>query len=132
MRILADTSIWFRFVHRVPQTKAIETALAAEETRRYLSAISIMEVVQKWRTGKLDCPNPQSWLDHALEGFQVIPVNEPIARHAAFLEWDHKDPADRLIAATAHIESVELWHTDTVLRDLRGFPQRYFKAPPPL
>ena len=91
-----------------------------------------MEIIQKWRTGKLDCPHPETWLDHALDGYQVVAVTEPIARMAAFFDWPHKDPADRLIAATAQIERVELWHSDTVLRDLRGFPQRYFKAPAPL
>ncbi|MBE7502275.1 MAG: hypothetical protein HS113_18650 [Verrucomicrobiales bacterium] len=40
--------------------------------------------------------------------------------------WDHKDPADRLLAATAKIEATELWHTDTRLKKLKGFPQRYF------
>jgi PIN domain nuclease of toxin-antitoxin system len=41
-------------------------------------------------------------------------------------DWDHKDPADRLLAATAKIENAELWHTDTRLKKLKGFPQRYF------
>jgi PIN domain nuclease of toxin-antitoxin system len=60
----------------------------------------------------------------------VIAVDEPIARDAALWDWELKDPADRLIAAAAKIHAVELWHSDTVLRELKGFPQRYFKAPP--
>ena len=35
--------------------------------------------------------------------------------------------ADRIIAATAQIEKIELWHTDTVLKGLTGFPHRYFR-----
>jgi PIN domain nuclease of toxin-antitoxin system len=88
-----------------------------------------MEIVRKWRTGKLDCPDPGTWLDEALEGFEVIAINEPIARQAALWEWELKDPADRIIAAAAKVHAIELWHSDTVLRDLEGFPQRYFKAP---
>jgi PIN domain nuclease of toxin-antitoxin system len=87
-----------------------------------------MELVRKWRTGRLPCPDPNTWLDLALEGFEVLPITEPIARQAAEWEWAHKDPADRLIAATALRHGVELWHTDTVLRGLAGFPQRYFKG----
>jgi PIN domain nuclease of toxin-antitoxin system len=41
-------------------------------------------------------------------------------------DWAHKDPADRILAATAQIEQIELWHTDTRLKKFRGFPQRYF------
>lgn len=29
-------------------------------------------------------------------------------------------------AATAEFEGIALWHTDTVLKKLTGFPQRYF------
>ena len=39
---------------------------------------------------------------------------------------DTKDPADRLLAATAQCEEVELWHTDTVIKKMTGFPHRYF------
>jgi PIN domain nuclease of toxin-antitoxin system len=130
VRILLDTAIWFQFVRRLPISATVESVLQEPTTRRYISSISSMEIVRKWRVGKLPCPNPVTWLDSALDGFAVLPVTEPIARQAALWDWDHKDPSDRLIAATAHVESVELWHTDTVLRGLSGFPQRYFKAPP--
>jgi PIN domain nuclease of toxin-antitoxin system len=130
VRILVDTSIWFQYARRLPLPKTIETVLDIPATQAFLSPISIMEIIRKWRAGKLPDPDPLTWLDNALEGFEIIPVSEPIARQAALWEWDHKDPSDRLIAATAKISSVELWHTDTVLKTLPGFPQRYFKAPP--
>lgn len=65
----------------------------------------------------------------ALPGFALIPVSEPIARLSAYWEWPHKDPADSTIAATAAVHDIELWRSDTVLKELTGFPQRYFKAP---
>ena len=130
MRVLADTGVWFRFVRRLPLPRKIETALADAATQRYLSPISSMEIVRKWDSGKLPCPDPQEWLDHALQGFEVLPITEPIARQAALWDWDHKDPADRLIAATAERHRIELWHTDTLLKNLAGFPHRYFKASP--
>ena len=34
--------------------------------------------------------------------------------------------ADRILAATAAEEKLEFWHTDTVLKRLTGFPQKYF------
>jgi PIN domain nuclease of toxin-antitoxin system len=128
VRILADTSIWFRFVRKLPLPPKVERALDDPETKRFLSPISTMEIVRKWRSGKMPCPNPETWLDVALENFEVLPITEPIARKAALWDWPHKDPADRLIAATANYHGIELWHTDMVLETLAGFPHRYFRG----
>lgn len=129
MRILADTSLWFRFARNQRQADAIVSAFKQPQNQIYLSPVSVVEIIQKWRAGKLPCDDPRLWLDEGLNGFAILPVTEPIARLSAFWEWPHKDPADRTIAATAAIHQVELWHTDTVLKTLSGFPHRYFKAP---
>ena len=71
------------------------------------------------------------WLPAADEGTTIgvgsrPPITVPIARQSELWSWEHRDPADRLLAATAAVERIELWHTDTVLKKLTGFPQRYF------
>ena len=83
MRVLADTGVWFRFVRRLPLPRKVETILADSGTQRCLCPISSMEIVRKWHSGKLPCPNPEDWLDQALQGFEILPVTEPIARQAA-------------------------------------------------
>jgi PIN domain nuclease of toxin-antitoxin system len=128
MEILVDTGIWFCFVRRLPLPRGVEQTLENSATERYLCPISSMEIVRKWQTGKLPCPDPRTWLDMALEAFEILPITESIARQAALWDWDHRDPADRLIAATAQHHAIPLWHTDTRLAKLAGFPQRYFKA----
>jgi PIN domain nuclease of toxin-antitoxin system len=128
VQVLADTGVWFRFVRRLPLPRKVETVLADTATERYLCPISSMEIVRKWQSGKLPCPDPSEWLDHALEGFEILPITEPIARLAAEFDWAHRDPADRLIAASAERHRIELWHTDTTLEKLKGFPHRYFKG----
>ena len=128
MKVLVDTGVWFRFVRRLPLPKKVEAMLEDMETERYLCPISTMEIIRKWRTGKLPVPDPRDWLDDALQGFEILPVTEPIARIAASWDWEHKDPADRLIAATAERHQIELWHTDTILQKFDGFPHRYFRA----
>ena len=128
MRVLADTAVWFRFVRRLPLHAKIEQLLEDTTTKRFLSPISSMEIVRKWKLGRLPCESPDHWMDEALEGFEILPITEPIARLAAQWDWEHKDPADRLIAATAEVHRVELWHTDIILEKLKGFPHRYFKA----
>jgi PIN domain nuclease of toxin-antitoxin system len=130
MRILVDTAIWFQYARNLPMPAPARRALDDPQTEAFVCAISSMEIVRKWRIGKLACPDPLTWIDQALEGFGIVAISEPIARQAALWDWDHRDPSDRLIAAGARIQKIELWHCDTVLKDLSGFPQRYFKAPP--
>jgi len=126
MNILADSGVWFRFVRRLPLPRKIEVGLENAANHRFLCPVSSMELVRKWRIGKLPCPDPATWFDLALEGFEILPITEPIARQAALWEWEHKDPADRLICATARVHGIELWHTDETMKKLEGFPQRYF------
>src|SRR5437762_658843 len=86
---------------------------------------NLCDLVDKGKSG--DVPdNPDTWLDLALPSWAVLPITVPIARQSVLFGWDHKDPADRLLAATAQIEGLELWHTDTTLKKLKGFPARYF------
>lgn len=70
--------------------------------------------------------NPDTWLDLALPSWTALPITVAIARQSVLWPWPHKDPAGRLLAATAQVEGLEFWHTDTVLKDLTGFPHRYF------
>lgn len=129
MRILVDTSVWYRFSQSLKQASVLESTIRDLDVAKCLCSISAFEIVQKWRSGKLPCADPRTWLDEALEGYEILPVTEPIARMAALWEWKHKDPADRVIAAASAIHGIELWHSDTILKELTGFPQRYFKAP---
>ena len=125
MRVLADTNLFIKFCRRLPLPKTVEQTLADARTERCLSAVSVIELFRLWQNGNVP-DNPDTWLDLALPSWTIFPVTVPIARLAVLFDWDHKDPADRLLAATAQIEGVELWHTDTTLKKLKGFPARYF------
>ncbi len=125
MRVLADTNLFVFFCRRLPLPAKVEATLNAESTERCLSAASIMEVFRLWQVGRLP-DHPDTWIDLALPNWTVLPINAAIARQSMLWPWEHRDPADRLIAATAHVEKVELWHTDTMLKKLTGFPHRYF------
>jgi PIN domain nuclease of toxin-antitoxin system len=125
MRILADTNLFIKFCRRLPLPPEVESALGDQDTERFLSPVSVIELFRLWQTRKVP-DNPDTWLDLALPSWEVLPVTVAIARQSVLWPWEHKDPADRLLAATAHCEGIELWHTDTVLKRMRGFPQRYF------
>jgi PIN domain nuclease of toxin-antitoxin system len=126
VRILADTNLFIRFCNELPIPAEVERVLSDEETERCVSAISILETYRLWKKGELK-ENPDEWIDLALPSWTVLPVTAPIARQSVLWPWPHKDRADRLLAATAAVEEVELWHTDTVLKAFTGYPHRYFK-----
>lgn len=127
MRVLADTNLFVKFCQTLPLPRKVEEVLDAPDTVRCLSAISIAEIYRLWQVGKLK-DNPDEWIFRALTAWKVLDINTAIARQAVLWPWqEHRDPADRIIAATAQVENVELWHTDTELEKFPNFPQRYFK-----
>ncbi len=125
MRLLADTNLFVKFCHRQPLPRAAETALENLDTLRHLSPVSVIEIFWLWQRKRI-LINPDEWLDQALVSWIILPVTFPVARQSALWDWPHRDPADRLLAATAQVEKIEFLHTDTRLKGFTGFPQRYF------
>ena len=125
MRILADTNLFVKFYHRQPLPATVEKAFEDEANELCVASVTAIEIYRLWQAGKLT-DNPDKWLDLALPSWTVIPMTIPIARQSVLWNWEHRDPADRIIAATAAVEKIELWHTDTVLKKITGFPAKYF------
>jgi PIN domain nuclease of toxin-antitoxin system len=125
MKILADTNVFIKFNRRLPLPSEVETVLESSLVERFISAVTVIELFCLWKSNRVPL-NPDAWLDDALDGWTVIPINTAIARQSVLWDWSHKDPADRIIAATAAVEKIELWHTDTRLKKISGFPGRYF------
>lgn len=127
MRILADTNLFVKFCRRLPLPPGVESHLEAPNTERCLASVSVLEIFRLWQAGRLP-DHPDTWLHHALPSWRVLPMTAAIARQSVLWPWEHRDPADRILAATAQVEKVELWHTDTILKPLADFPQKYFKG----
>jgi len=127
MRALLDTGVWFRHYHRLPMSRALRQYLNSI-TEFYLSPLSVAEISFKWQRGKLpQVPDPTTWTGHALENFILLDLWAPAALRAGLWPWDHGDLVDRSLAALAVESDITLVHTDKVLRDLGGFPQKWFK-----
>ena len=79
-----------------------------------VSAVTIYEIELKARRRRVDLP-PQE-LRAALRRNAVgdLPVTHEHAEYAAWLDWDHRDPWDRLLAAQARLESCALVSADAV------------------
>jgi PIN domain nuclease of toxin-antitoxin system len=100
----------------------VRELLADRTCALYASAASAHEVATKWRLGKL--PAGQSLVDGWTARLQRLDCHElPItSRHAIFagvLEWEHRDPFDRLLVAQAVSADMTLVTTD---RHIMAFP----------
>jgi PIN domain nuclease of toxin-antitoxin system len=72
--------------------------------RRYVSAITAFEIGVKYHKGKLVLPKaPQLWFSETISqrGLCILSITDRIAFKAAGLPNIHRDPADRIIIATA-------------------------------
>jgi len=83
-----------------------------------------------WRrivAANLELPLPVSeWLTEALanSGVESLPVTCEIANRAATLSEIHRDPADRIIIATALVHDVKLASLDSVFPNYQELQNR--------
>lgn len=97
-------------------TPAIVQAMQ-KESHFAVSAISCFEVAPLDRRGKLELTLPvEEWLSEALgnSGVESLPVTCEIANRAVKLSEIHRDPADRIIIATALVYGAKLASLDSV------------------
>jgi PIN domain nuclease of toxin-antitoxin system len=98
-----------------------EIAFSEFETgRAAVSSISFWEIGIKIKREKLDIGMTlESYLEkiHAFNGLEIIPVDEFIWMENIKLEWDHRDPADRTIVATAKLRELPILTKDMNIRN---------------
>ena len=85
-----------------------------------LSAISIWEIGVKMKRGKLALPVTIEAYANRLETVNrvdILSVDVATWRQNLALNWDHRDPADRTIVATAMINKVPLVTSDREIRE---------------
>ena len=69
-----------------------------------ISSISVWEIALKVKRGKLDIPLPIAEYAQRLqriEKLEIMPVDVQTWLDNLDLDWEHRDPADRTIVATA-------------------------------
>ena len=85
----------------------------------YVSPISLWEVSNKCRKGKLLLKHPpREWFDRILQRYQlaILPLTNEVMFLAGELPEHHKDPADRMIIASAMVNGLVVATSD------RNFP----------
>ena len=124
MNLLLDTHIWlWSLLDPDRLTPRVAAALTAEDTRLWLSPLSVWEALLLIERKRVIVDGPADrWVREALDR---APVEEaPITREVAFasraLKSRHRDPVDRFLAATAQVFDLTLVTADVHLMSLRG------------
>lgn len=116
MKLLLDTHALLWFLANDPKLSATaKTAIEDSTNERWLSPISLLEIALKNRLGKLPLPEPFGIMfpaDLAAEDIHLLPLEPQHIEPLTTLPLHHKDPFDRLIAATALVEGLRLVAAD--------------------
>lgn len=100
MTVLLDTNVMiYGILEPARIARAASEAIASEKLQA--SVVSIYEVGNKHRLGKLPIP-PGVFRERVLaSGVTFVPLSTMVAERASVLNWPHRDPWDRIIAAQA-------------------------------
>lgn len=128
MRLLLDTHAILWFLANAPKLSSrARAAILDPANTRWASPISLLEIALKNRIGKLPLPDPFGLMFPAsltASDIHLLPVEpehiEPLTR----LPMHHRDPFDRLLAATAMVEGLTLVSADSAF-DAYGLPRHW-------
>ena len=122
-RVLLDTHAWAWSLSVSERLSPSARTAIAEADIRYVSPISLYEIGQKARFGRW--PEMQPLVPRLVEiateqGNAIAPLDAAICLSAATLDWPHRDPLDRIIAATCLAEGLALVSADAAFDGLGG------------
>ena len=112
---LLDTNAFSGLITRDPRLSEATVSFVQGSSRVLLSAVTFYEIGQKVRLGKWPAMEGYvSELDGIAEadGHEIVALTSGLALRASLLDWTHRDPFDRMIAATALRERVPLVSAD--------------------
>jgi PIN domain nuclease of toxin-antitoxin system len=121
LRFLLDTHIWLWLFDKDKRLRPRTLqALEREENELWLSPISTWEILTLQQKGKIELPaNLPAWVEQAIAGVKEAVITHEIALASRQLA-PLKDPADRLIAATALVMDLTLVTADERLLELKN------------
>jgi PIN domain nuclease of toxin-antitoxin system len=135
LNYLLDTHIWlWSLLEPERLSRQVAMALSSPGARRWLSPLSVWEALLLIEKRRLHVDRPaEEWIREALER---APVEEAaVTREVAFasraLSTRHRDPVDRLVAATARVFDLTLVTSDRELFRLAGVRVLRNRSPRP-
>lgn len=123
--IFLDTHalLWWALDPERLSPTALRNVTEMERRGGFASAISIWELGVKITRGKLELGIGIDEFARRVERggvVELVPVDTTTWLRSLALEWDHRDPADRVIVASALLKGVPLLTKDDVLHEFVG------------
>jgi len=109
--MLLDTHVLLWWLGDLPQLSEPMRTRIASTPSVSVSAASLFEIETKRRIGKLQAPADVLAAVRA-DGFVPLPLSPAAAAEAGALDWEHRDPFDRLLVAHARELGVTLLTAD--------------------
>jgi PIN domain nuclease of toxin-antitoxin system len=113
MKLLLDSHAVYWWT--VGSNRLSSTARAMIEDKSnviLVSAVSFYELDNKMRLKKLDLKPQELRAAVIASGLQTLAISDLHAELAASLDWEHRDPWDRLLAAQTRLEHCSFISTD--------------------
>jgi PIN domain nuclease of toxin-antitoxin system len=128
--MVIDTHVLYWWLDGIPQLSktardSIEQA-SEQGVCLIISAVSLWELAHKEKNGKFTSRQPVADWPKFLRDIpwiKIIDTDADLWLAAAALDWPHRDPADRIIAATALRHGVPVLTKDRVFHE-SGCPVR--------
>ena len=114
--MLIDTHIFLWLESGSPRlSDAVRERIVQFDSRVFVSAASFWEIAIKRRAGKLVLSgSPRAAAKAA--GFVELPIDAADAELAGSLDWEHRDPFDRMLAAQSLNRAIPLVTADAAFR----------------
>lgn len=125
---LLDTHIWVWYVaasERLP--RSLRGAIDDASGNVWLSPISVWELGMLHARGRVELEGgPRAWVTRALSRFPLAEASltTDIALRSHEVDLDHRDPADRLLAASALVHGLTMMTVDERLARASWLPTR--------
>lgn len=115
MRLLLDShAVYWWMAGSVGLSEAAREMILDNENILVVSAVSIYEIELKAKRRRVDLPPQELRAALRRNAVEDLAITHEHAEFAACLDWDHRDPWDRLLAAQARLESCALVSADGV------------------
>ena len=125
MRLLLDSHAVYWWMTGSDRLSATARDLVLDTSNTVLaSAVSIYELELKAARRRVNLPPRELRAALRRNTVEELTVSHDHAEHAARLDWDHRDPWDRILAAQARLENCALVSIDEVF-DGAGIDRRW-------
>ncbi len=123
VKIVLDTCalIWWSLDPNELTSAAIEACKQMEKNKNGLvPSIAIWEIALKIKNKKLDLGvNLNKYVASLKKSdvVSIVPIDEDVWLESVNLEWEHRDPADRVVVALASRNQASIVTADTEIRN---------------